>query len=176
LVIGGGLSAIGAGIFTFGSAGVGSWMTIAAQLIEAAGLLMFAVGFPQSRLRALLGATAALGMVGVLLTAIIVATNTDIGFGLTLTVAIAQTLLLLISSIGLRASREYTGPIAWALLPAAIWGTIDLALVLIGIGGEWQTLVLLGVLYLVAGVAIRVGSGRIDAARELELSGASQIP
>ena len=174
LVIGGGVSVVGAAVFGFGSSTVGSWITIAAAAIYSVGFLVFGLGFVQPTAlaaRGLLIATGTVGLVSVLIGLLPV--NSAVLDVLLLVAELLVAVLLLIGAILVMVRSGVRPPISWAILPAGIWETVSMLLILARIGGEWWTLVLFGLLCVIAGVAIRVGTLRLSPATAAEIGTAA---
>jgi hypothetical protein len=171
LIVGGLLSAIGASVFRFGPSTPGSWITIGGALFDAVAFIACAVGFRQtaglSVGRRTLVAAGTFGVIWIALAAIAESAQQGLPTP-SLVSEVLEMLLLLVAAIAIRASSAVVGPLSWALLPAAIWGAIDLVLYLTGVGGQWFTLVLSGILFIVAGAAICAGVARRVVARAVD--------
>jgi hypothetical protein len=158
LVILGGLgSAIGAPVFTFGSAPVGSLFTIFGLLLEAAGIIVVAIAArttPSAR-----WATVLLLFSGIVLAIVAIASGLDAQlFDSTILLTVIGSVMVLIAAIGITATGRLRPVLRFAFLLPSIWGGVVVILLFAHLSGAWS-LTIQGLLYIVAGV-IFVASSR----------------
>jgi hypothetical protein len=169
LILGGLSSAVGAPVFTFGNAPVGSLVTVFGLLLVGAGTVVLAVAArttPAAR-----WATVLLLISGIVFAIVAIVSGLDPQIaGAIILLTLLASVLALIAAVAITATARLQPTLRFAFLLPTIWGGAIVLFVFAGISGAWS-LTIQGLFYVVAGVLFVASSRTVVAepAPEVEL-------